>query len=639
MKIINIGILAHVDAGKTTLTESLLYTSGAIMEPGSVDKGTTRTDSMALERQWKITIQAAVTSFRWKGYKVNLVDTPGHMDFLTEVHRSLSVLDGAILVVSAKDGVQAQTRVLFHALRKMKIPTIIFINKIDQSGVVLEQTYQNIREKLTEDMIVMQEVHFCSEIILSDVADFEKWDAVIAGNDDILEKYLSGVPLTLWELQKEIKRRVERGTLFPVYHGSAKDNIGVKELLEVITEVFSLETDDSQSELCGYVFKIEYTEQKKRRCYLRLYSGTLCLRETILLSKKEKIKITEMSIPFDGEIVPTDTADSGEIVILSDNTLKLNDVLGDEKLLPRKAWTDSPLPFFRTTIEPIKAEQREALLDALTEIADTDPLLHFMIDSITHEIILSFLGKVQLEVVCSLLNEKYSVEVAIKEPTVIYLERPRKEAHYTIHIEVPPNPFWASIGLAVTPLPVGSGTEYESKVSLGYLNQSFQNAVMEGIRYGLEQGVYGWEVTDCRICFEYGVYYSPVSTPADFRFLAPVVLEQVLKKAGTQVLEPYLSFTLFAPQEYLSRAYHDAVKYDAVIETTSLKNNEAILTGEIPARRIGEYKSDLNFYTNGRSVCLTELKGYQETSGEPVVQPRRPNSRLDKVRHMFQKIM
>ena len=639
MKIINIGILAHVDAGKTTLTESLLYTSGAIMEPGSVDKGTTRTDSMALERQRKITIQAAVTSFRWKGYKVNLVDTPGHMDFLAEVHRSLSVLDGAILVVSAKDGVQAQTRVLFHALRKMKIPTIIFINKIDQSGVVLEQTYQNIREKLTEDMIVMQEVHLCSEIILSDVADFEKWDAVIAGNDDILEKYLSGVPLTLWELQKEIKRRVQRGTLFPVYHGSAKDNIGVKELLEVITEVFSLETDDSQSELCGYVFKIEYTEQKKRRCYLRLYSGTLCLRETILLSKKEKIKITEMSIPFDGEIVPTDTADSGEIVILSDNTLKLNDVLGDEKLLPRKAWTDSPLPFFRTTIEPIKAEQREVLLDALTEIADTDPLLHFMIDSITHEIILSFLGKVQLEVVCSLLNEKYGVEVAIKEPTVIYLERPRKEAHYTIHIEVPPNPFWASIGLAVTPLPVGSGTEYESKVSLGYLNQSFQNAVIEGIRYGLEQGVYGWEVTDCRVCFEYGVYYSPVSTPADFRFLAPVVLEQVLKKAGTQVLEPYLSFTLFAPQEYLSRAYHDAVKYDAVIETTSLKNNEAILTGEIPARRIGEYKSDLNFYTNGRSVCLTELKGYQETSGEPVVQPRRPNSRLDKVRHMFQKIM
>ena len=185
-------------------------------------------------------------------------------------------------------------------------------------------------------------------------------------------------------------------------------------MLDVITDIFSSKTDNCQSELCGYVFKIEYTEQKKRRCYLRLYSGTLCLRETILLSKKEKIKITEMSIPFDGEIVPTDTADSGEIVILSDNTLKLNDVLGDEKLLPRKAWTDNPLPLLRTTIEPAKAEQREVLLDALTEIADTDPLLRFVIDPVTHEIILSFLGKVQLEVVCSLLNEKYGIEAEVK---------------------------------------------------------------------------------------------------------------------------------------------------------------------------------------------------------------------------------
>ena len=638
MKIINIGILAHVDAGKTTLTESLLYTSGAIAEPGSVDKGTTRTDTMNLERQRGITIQAAVTSFHWKEYKVNLVDTPGHMDFMTEVYRSLSVLDGAILVISAKDGVQAQTRVLFHALRKMKIPTIIFINKIDQEGFVPAQTYQNIREKLTEDMMVMQEVHLFSELTLSDVADFEKWDAVIAGNDNLLEKYLSGAPLTLRELQEEIKRRVQQGTFFPVYHGSAKENIGTKKLLDVITDIFSSKTDNCQSELCGYVFKIEYTEQKKRRCYLRLYSGTLCLRETILLSKKEKIKITEMSIPFDGEIVPTDTADSGEIVILSDNTLKLNDVLGDEKLLPRKAWTDSPLPFFRTTIEPIKAEQREALLDALTEIADTDPLLHFMIDSITHEIILSFLGKVQLEVVCSLLNEKYSVEVAIKEPTVIYLERPRKEAHYTIHIEVPPNPFWASIGLSVTPLPLGSGVQYESRVSLGYLNQSFQNAVRDGIRYGLEQGLFGWNVTDCKICFEYGLYYSPVSTPADFRSLAPIVLEQALKESGTQLLEPYLSFILYAPQEYLSRAYHDAPKYCATIETAQVKKDEVVFTGEIPARCIQAYRTDLAFYTNGQSVCLTELKGYQAAVGQPVIQPRRPNSRLDKVRHMFSKI-
>ena len=638
MKIINIGILAHVDAGKTTLTESLLYTSGAVPELGSVDKGTTRTDTMLLERQRGITIQTAVTSFGWKNYKINIVDTPGHMDFLAEVYRSLAVLDGAILVVSAKDGVQAQTRVLFHALQKMKIPTIIFVNKIDQEGIDLQSVYQNIREKLSDDVMVMQDVSLTPEVSLTDIEDIEKWDSIIAGNDELLEKYIAGEPLKIQDLQREKCRRMQNGSLFPIYHGSAKNNIGTEKLIEVIAETFTSGADNDQSELCGSVFKIEYTDQKKRLVYLRLYSGTLHLRDTILLPQNQKLKITEMRIPSNGEIIPADTACCGEIVILTNDTLKLNDTLGNVELLPRKAWEKNPIPLLRTTVEPQNQEQRDLLLNALTEIADTDPLLHYYVDTITHEIIISFLGKVQLEVVCSLLVERYHVNINVKEPTVIYLERPLKTASYTIHIEVPPNPFWASIGLTVTPLPAGCGTRFKSKVSLGYLNQSFQNAVMEGVRYGMEQGLYGWEVTDCEICFDYGVYYSPVSTPADFRSLAPIVLEQALKRAGTQLLEPYLSFTLFAPQEYISRAYNDAPKYCAVIESTLLKNDEVIFTGEIPARCIGEYRNDLNFYTNGRSVCLTELKGYQEISGEPVLQPRRPNSRLDKVRHMFQKI-
>lgn len=639
MKIINIGILAHVDAGKTTLTESLLYTGGAITELGSVDKGTTRTDTMLLERQRGITIQSAVTSFDWKDYKINIVDTPGHMDFLAEVYRSLSVLDGAILVVSAKDGVQAQTRVLFHALRKMKIPTIIFVNKIDQNGIDLRSVYKNIREKLSDNIIVMQDVAFVPKVSLTDIDDIEKWDAVIAENDELLEKYIVGKSLEIRDLQREMCRRTQNCSLFPVYHGSAKNNIGSERLIEVIAEIFASDVDNSQSELCGGVFKIEYTDQKKRFVYLRLYSGILHLRDTIFLPQKQKMKITEMKIPLNGEIVQTDTVCSGEIVILSNDTLKLNDILGNEKFLPRKAWEDEPTPLLRTTVEPLESEQRELLLNALTEIADTDPLLHYYVDSITHEIIISFLGKVQLEVICSLLTERYHVNINVKEPTVIYLERPLKTASHTIHIEVSPNPFWASIGLSVTPLSIGSGVQYESKVSVGYLNQSFQNAVAEGVHYGLKQGLYGYEVTDCKICFEYGLYYSPVSTPSDFRFLAPIVLEQTLKKSGTQLLEPYLSFTLFAPQEYLSRAYNDAPKYCAEIETTQMKNDEVIFTGKIPARYIGEYRSDLNFYTSGKSVCLTELRGYQEYLGEPVIQPRRPNSRLDKVRHMFNKTM
>lgn len=602
MKIINIGILAHVDAGKTTLTESLLYTSGAILELGSVDKGTTRTDTMFLERQRGITIQAAVTSFNWNDYKINIVDTPGHTDFITEVYRSLSVLDGAILVISAKDGVQAQTRILFHALQKMNIPTIIFINKIDQYGINLNNIYQNIKEKLSNDIIVMQNVTLTPEISIKNIIDLDEWDPVISKNDKLLKKYIAGEKLTIQELTYEEYRCVKKGSLFPIYHGSARNNIGTQQLIEAISNLFCPEMNENDSELCGRVFKIEYTDHKQRLVYLRLYSGTLHLRDTIILPEKKKVKLTEIYIPSNGEMIQTEIVCSGDIFIIPNNTLRLNDIIGNEKLLPCNVWNDKTVPILRTRIEPIKIEEREKLLDALTEIADTDPLLRYYVDTITHEIIISFLGTVQLEVICSLLIEKYHINIRIEDPTVIYLEKPLQKADYTIHIEVPPNPFWASIGLSITPLPIGSGIQYESKVSLGYLNQSFQNAVREGINYGLEQGLYGWEVTDCKICFEYGVYYSPVSTPSDFRFLAPIVLEQTLKKAGTQLLEPYLSFILFTPQEYFSRAYNDAQKHCAIIETSQSKNDEVIFTGHIPARCINEYRNTLTLYTNGQAV-------------------------------------
>ena len=637
MKIINIGILAHVDAGKTTLTESLLYTSGAILELGSVDKGTTRTDTMFLERQRGITIQAAVTSFNWNDYKINIVDTPGHTDFITEVYRSLSVLDGAILVISAKDGVQAQTRILFHALQKMNIPTIIFINKIDQYGINLNNIYQNIKEKLSNDIIVMQNVTLTPEISIKNIIDLDEWDPVISKNDKLLKKYIAGEKLTIQELTQEEYRCVKKGSLFPIYHGSAKNNIGTQQLIEAISNLFCSEMNENDSELCGRVFKIEYTDHKQRLVYLRLYSGTLHLRDTIMLPEKKKMKLTEIYIPSNGEMIQTEIVCSGDIFIIPNNTLRLNDIIGNEKILPCNVWNDKTVPILRTRIEPIKIEEREKLLDALTEIADTDPLLRYCVDTITHEIVISFLGTVQLEVICSLLIEKYHINIRIEDPTVIYLEKPLQKADYTIHIEVPPNPFWASIGLSITPLPIGSGIQYESKVSLGYLNQSFQNAVREGINYGLEQGLYGWEVTDCKICFEYGVYYSPVSTPSDFRFLAPIVLEQTLKKAGTQLLEPYFSFILFTPQGYLSRAYNDAQKHCAIIETSQSKNDEIIFTGHIPVRCINEYRNTLTLYTNGQAVFLTELKGYQIATCEPVIQSRRPNNRIDKVRHMFNK--
>ena len=422
MKIINLGILAHVDAGKTTLTESLLYTSGAIAEPGSVDKGTTRTDTMNLERQRGITIQTAVTSFQWEDVKVNIIDTPGHMDFLAEVYRSLSVLDGAVLLVSAKDGIQAQTRILFHALQTMKIPTIFFINKIDQEGIDLPMVYQEMKAKLSSEIIVKQKVGQHPHINVTDNDDMEQWDAVIMGNDELLEKYMSGKPFKMSELEQEENRRFQNGTLFPVYHGSAKNNLGIRQLIEVIASKFYSSTPEGQSELCGQVFKIEYSEKRRRFVYVRIYSGTLHLRDVIKISEKEKIKITEMCVPTNGELYSSDTACSGDIVILPNDVLQLNSILGNEMLLPQRKFIENPLPMLQTTIAVKKSEQREILLGALTEISDGDPLLKYYVDTTTHEIILSFLGNVQMEVICAILEEKYHVEAEIKEWNGLTLE-------------------------------------------------------------------------------------------------------------------------------------------------------------------------------------------------------------------------
>ena len=336
MKIINIGVLAHVDAGKTTLTESLLYNSGAITELGSVDKGTTRPDNTLLERQRGITIQTGITSFQWENTKVNIIDTPGHMDFLAEVYRSLSVLDGAILLISAKDGVQAQTRILFHALRKMGIPTIFFINKIDQNGIDLSTVYQDIKEKLSAEIVIKQKVELYPNMCVTNFTESEQWDTVIEGNDDLLEKYMSGKSLEALELEQEESIRFQNCSLFPLYHGSAKSNIGIDNLIEVITNKFYSSTHRGQSELCGNVFKIEYTKKRQRLAYIRLYSGVLHLRDSVRVSEKEKIKVTEMYTSINGELCKIDKAYSGEIVILQNEFLKLNSVLGDTKLLPQR---------------------------------------------------------------------------------------------------------------------------------------------------------------------------------------------------------------------------------------------------------------------------------------------------------------
>lgn len=639
MKIINIGILAHVDAGKTTLTESMLYVSGAVDRAGRVDNGSTITDSMLLERQRGITIQTSVVSFQYHDTKVNLLDTPGHMDFFAEVERSLSVLDGAILLISAKDGIQAQTRLLFQSIKKLQIPTLIFINKIDQPGVRLEAIYNDIREKLAPNILIMQDVSTSGQIQINskDLFDAEFRDTIIEADEILTEKYVLNQPILLEELVNSRKCNMQRGELLPIYHGSALNNLGTKELLNAFSiEFYPLPAEETMAP-SALVYKIERDDSLNKCAYLRVFDGSLKSRSSVTIAgRKESIKIKKLESPQSGRTVQVEQVSCGDIAIIPNaDGFVIGDSIGE---VPEKYLSAQHVsPMMQANISPVYSDDRASLLQALSDLAESDPLLQYKLSSRSSDIVVGFLGKVQMEVVSALLEHRYHIPVEIGDLTTIYKERPLSKADFTVHIEVPPNPFWASIGLSIEPLPLGSGLCFESKVSYGYLNKSFQNAVIEGIQYGCRQGLFGWEVTDLKVCFEYGLYYSPVSTPADFRHLAPLVFEQALKKAGSQLLEPCLNFKLFVPQECDSRVYNDLSKFQAVINSIETQHSEIVVSGSIPARTVGRYKKQLSELTGGRGMLLTEPAGYQPNVGEPVSQTREPDARLDKTRHLFEK--
>ncbi len=639
MKIINIGILAHVDAGKTTLTESMLYTSGTIAESGRVDSGSTITDSMALEKQRGITIQASIASFQWNNVKINLIDTPGHIDFYSEVERSLNILDGVVLLISAKDGIQAQTRILFDAVKKRKLPSLIFINKIDQPDIDLESLYKDIKEKLTSHILVMQSVTNGNTLLSKgpDRLSKEIRDTIIEADDTLLEKYVLDQPITNEELLNSRRKNIGNGNLLPIYHGSALRHIGTKELMDALLIEFNPYILPIVSKLAALVYKIERDDNRNKRTYMRIFGGSIKPRDVLIPGgHSDSIKIKRLEASRNGEIVEVEKVECGDIAIFPNEArLKIGDSIGT--ITQNNMILHNNNLIMQANISPVFSSDRAFLLEALSELAETDPLLQYKLDSRSSYITMEFLGKVQMEVIVALLQSRYHLQVKIENVTTIYKERPLKKASFTAHIEVAPNPFWASIGLSIEPLPIGTGLYYESKVSYGYLNKSFQNAVEEGIRYGCEQGLYGWEVTDIKVCFEYGLYYSPISTPADFRHLAPIVFEQALKQSGTELLEPRLSFELYVPQDSNARVYNDLKKFHAVIESIKTQNSEIVVTGKIPARTSQFYKEQLSEFTKGRGVFLTEQAGYQQNTGEAFIQARKPDERLDKTRYLFDK--
>jgi ribosomal protection tetracycline resistance protein len=613
---LNLGILAHVDAGKTSLTERLLLTAGVISELGSVDAGSTQTDSMALERQRGITIRSAVVSFVVGGVTVNLIDTPGHPDFIAEVERVLSVLDGAVLVVSAVEGVQAQTRVLMRTLRRLGIPTLIFVNKTDRRGADPERVYREISARL-------------AAAVKADLSD--ALETLAEHDDALLAAYVDGTPVP----EDTLRQAFAAADVHPVFFGSAITGDGVRELMAGLTTLLP-SVSEGDGPVSGTVFKVERGPAGEKIAYVRMFDGTLRLFDRL-----PQGKVTAISVVGQGTAAEVG---AGRIAKLWGLTgVRVGDTIG----APRAGHEHHHFapPTLETVVTPHRRADKGALHAALTQLAEQDPLINLRQDDVRQEISVSLYGEVQKEVIEATLLAEYGIAVDFQETTTIHIERP---AGVGSDVElIGQNPFLATIGLRVEPGRVGSGVEFRLGVELGSMPYAFFAAVEETVHTTLAQGLRGWAVTDAVVTMTHSGYWarqshahgtfdkSMSSTAGDFRLLTPLVLMSALAEAGTRVYEPMHRFRLELPEDRYPAVLPVLVRHRAVPLATSITGGVAVVEGDIPAERVHALAQRLPTLTSGEGVLESGFDHYREVAGAAPSRPRSDHNPLNRKEYLL----
>lgn len=623
MKTINIGIVAHVDAGKTTTTENLLYYSGAIKNVGKVDLGNTQTDSMELERKRGITIKSSAISYTWNNVKVNIIDTPGHVDFISEVERSLSILDGAVLVISAVEGIQSQTRILFNTLKSLRIPTVIFINKLDRAGANCNKVFEEIKKTMSNKIIRLQKVYSegSKDVYLNNLFEMNSIDDsvidVLSDLDEVfLEKYVSGMELDKKEIEEKLSLYSREGSLYHVFCGAASIGLGVRNLLDGICSYLPFVDEDCGSDLSGVVFKVERTNTNEKKVYVRLFDGKISVRDRIEVPNKDMVeKVKKINGLENGKIVETSKVEAGDIGILYGLTsFQVGDVIGVSKDKIKNISIAKPT--LKTTISAVNKEENAELFKALTMLTEEDPLLELGMDENSKEIYVNLFGEVQMEILRSILDDFYGIKVEFSNIQTIYKEAPKGVGTSIMRMQEGLNLFWATVGLKIEPTKRGEGLKYISNVSVGSLPKSFQNAIEEAVIKTSKQGLFGWEVTDIKVTLTCGEFFSPASTPADFRNVTPMVFMEALYEAKTNLLEPLHEFELRIPQNVLSKAIWDLEVMRGTFDNPVIVEDEFLVKGLISVENSKEYKLKIASYTEGKGMFLTRFFGYKEVPFE-----------------------
>jgi len=632
MAIVNIGILAHVDAGKTTLTEQILFATGVIRAVGSVDKGTAQTDTMELERARGISIRAAVTSFQLHALKVNLIDTPGHSDFVAEVERSLRVLDAVVLVIAAVEGVQPQTRRLARAICAANLPLIIFVNKIDRIGARGEALLDDIEQKLALRVVAINRPvelgERSAQVVACDRAD-PAWretliDRLAETSERVIEAYeRTGGELSDPFLTAEIRAQVASCDLVPVYFGSAMTGAGVPELLAGLEEWLPASDEATDAPLDGSVFKIARQPSGEKLVYVRLFGGSLAVRQKVTLCRSSSFgepeqfeeRITALERFADGHAVSSESAGAGEIVILHGlRAAHIDDRVGAETAT-RPVDFAFPAPALESVVRPRDGAQIAQLRTALDQLAEQDPLISLRQRNEAGDLSVRLYGEVQKEVLLDTLARDYGVDAHFGVSQTICIERPTGTGEAFELIFEGDNPFYATVGFHIEPAEVGSGIRYLRE--LGSLPPAFYRAVEETVYETFSQGLHGWEVTDCVVTLTHAGFSSVLSTGGDFRKLVPLVLLQALSLAGTEVCEPIEELEVEIPEDTFGPVCGALIAARATLSRSWQDGATYRLIWQIPSAELHGIEQQLPGLTRGDGSWVSSFAGYVPVSGEP----------------------
>ena len=655
----NIGILAHVDSGKTTLTEQILFETGTIRSVGSVDAGSTATDHLTIERERGISVRTATASAEYRGITINLIDTPGHVDFAGEVERSLSALDYAILLVSGVEGVRAHTENIIKALDNASLPFLVFINKIDRAGCNVSAVIRDLSLITKRSPLLLSKTkdeesdHPTVKTLDGNEFDAAVTEALCDKYEEAEEAFLADSSLSHQTAEAFCQKAISECGIMPILCGSAKLGVGVRELLDFITRYMPSAERLATDSLCGVIFKIEHDKTMGKITHIRLFGGKIANRDevTILppadLNKKDEeeddnqaVALAEKENPREKvsqirKFIGSKYSDAGEVkagdiaALCGLSSAKSGHFVGSLALSNTYRLAT---PFLRVQVTPQNAAPEEIprLAEALMQLSDEEPYINAKWENGQKEIVISTTGKIQVEVIDSLLRERYKIAANFSPPTVIYKETPAKAgfayADYTM-----PKPCWAVVQFKFEPMPRGYGVSYHGKLPSNQCFYRYQTHIRTSFNRCLEQGLYGWEVTDFKCTLVGGEHHTIHTHPLDFFVCTPMAFMNGLQSLGSTLLEPLLLLRIVAPAELYGKIAGEITRMGGEYDIPIMFGNTVTLEAIAPAANCMDFPVKLASMSSGKAAITTSFYGYRECrDGLEHISPRRGVNPLDR---------